>query len=162
MLCTSTYELSVDPKNRMSIPASVHREMDPDEDGKAFYLVPGKWRGTLNLYPDRYFRRHAETRAASLEPCEEADLYDAIFYGQATLLEMDKQRRVVLPQWMLEMAGIGKLVKLSGARDHLILWDREAHERFMAENAPRARDLLRQAELKTQQLRRNGAADPRG
>ena len=157
MLYIGTHELTVDPKNRLSIPAGVKREMDPEEDGESFVLVPGDWPGSLSLYGDRYFRRMAERRHASLDPGEEADMFETVFYSRATNLDIDKQRRVVLPQWMLDLARIGKHVTLSGARDHLILWDREAHARFMDENGARCRDLLRQAQLKTQQARSNGS-----
>ncbi len=158
MLYTGTFELTIDPKNRLSIPAGIRRSMDPEQDGKGFYLVPGDWRGSLNLYADRYFNAFTQQRQASLEPGDEMEIFDAVFFGQATQLDIDKQGRVALPQWMLDMAKVGKQVMLSGARDHLILWDRAEYLQFMEDNGARYKDLLRQARAKTQQLRQNGHA----
>lgn len=156
MLYTGTFELAIDPKNRLSIPAGIRREMDPEQDGKGFYLVPGDWRGTLNLYADNYFREFSRQRNATLEPGDEMEVFDAVFFGQATPLDIDKQGRVALPQWMLDLAKVGRQVMLSGARDHLILWDRAEYLRFMEDNGNRYKDLLRQARARTQHLRQNG------
>jgi len=156
MLFTSTYELAIDAKNRLSMPASIRSKMDPDVDGTGFYLVTGEWPNTLNLYPEKYFHAFAQQQHASLDPGEETDMYETVFYGRATELELDKQGRVVLPQWMLSLAGIGKKVALSGSRDHLVLWDREAHRRFMDANGSRSKDLLRLAQMQTKIYRQNG------
>lgn len=154
MLFTGTYELTMDLKNRLSIPANVRAAMDTEKDGSGFYLVPGSRRGTLALYPDRYFERYAEQYHSSLEATDEKDDFEQVFYAMATLVDIDKQGRVVLPQRILEYAGIGKKVTLAGRRDHLVIWNREAFDRFMKENWDRYPDLLRRAQLKTELSRK--------
>ena len=68
MLFTGTYDLTIDNKNRLSIPAGIRSAMDPKKDGTGFYLVPGSRRGTLGLYGDRYYEAYSEQYHASLEP----------------------------------------------------------------------------------------------
>ena len=48
------YELSIDDKNRMLVPSDVRKQLDPDEDGEAFFLVFGT-DGRLSLYPERHY-----------------------------------------------------------------------------------------------------------
>lgn len=157
MIFTGTYELVVDPKNRLSIPASIRSQMDPERDGMRFYLVPGTRRGTLALYADRYFEQYAETYHASLTANDEKEDFEQVFYAMATLLDIDRQGRVVLPQRALEYTGLGRKVTLAGQRDHLVIWNREQFGRFIEENWSRYPDLLRQARLKTEMSKLNGA-----
>jgi MraZ protein len=156
MLFTSTHELSIDSKNRLSIPSSIRSAMDAKQDGTHFYLVPGDWKRTLNLYSDKYFERYAEKYHASLEPGPEKQMFETVFYAMATQLDLDKQGRVVIPQRIMEQNGLAKQVVLSGARDHLVLWNRDDFESFMEENQKRHMDLLRRAQLETKLSRQNG------
>jgi len=157
MLFTSTHELSMDAKNRLSIPASIRSAMDAKQDGTRFYLVPGDWNRTLNLYSDKYFERYAEKYHASLEPGPEKQMFETVFYAMATQLDVDKQGRVVIPQRIMDQNELNRQVVLSGARDHLVLWNREDFEAFMQENQRRHMDLLRRAQLETKLSRQNGA-----
>ncbi|HOA74153.1 MAG TPA: hypothetical protein PL151_14915 [Phycisphaerae bacterium] len=153
MLFTGTYELTIDSKNRLSIPASIRSAMDPEKDGTRFYLVPGSRRGTLSLYGDRYYEAYSEQYHASLPPAQEKEDFEDLFYSMAAILDVDRQGRVVLPQRLLDFAGISGPVTLTGARDHLVLWNRKDHEAFMAANQQRYQDLLRRAQ---QQAQRGG------
>jgi MraZ protein len=156
MIYTGTYELAVDPKNRLSIPANIRAQMDPEKDGTRLYLVPGVRKGTLALYADRYFERYAEEYHASLIANDEKEDFEQVFYAMATMLDIDKQGRVVLPQRVMEYAGIGRKVTLAGQRDHMVVWNRDRFDEFMQDNWSRYPDLLRQARLKTELSKTNG------
>jgi MraZ protein len=158
MIFTGTYELAVDPKNRLSIPANIRAHMDPEKDGTRFYLVPGNRRGTLALYADQYFERYAEAYHASLTANDEKEDFEQVFYAMATLLDIDKQGRVVLPQRVLDYTALGRKVTLAGQRDHLVIWDRVRFSQFMDDNWSRYPDLLRQARLKTEMSKLNGTS----
>jgi MraZ protein len=134
MLFSGTYELSIDPKNRLSIPAHIRGGMDPQQDGARFYMVPGRHDGTLVLYPDKYFERYAEECHRGLDEGQAKDDFELIYFAMATPVDIDKQGRVVVPQWMLEKVGIGKQVSLTGARDHLVLWDRVECQKYLERN----------------------------
>jgi MraZ protein len=112
----------------------------------------------LSLYADRYFEQYAEQYHASLEPNDDRDKFEKVFYAMATLLDVDKQGRVVLPQWILDRVGVGRQVTLTGSRDHLVLWNRREYEEFMNTNWDRYPDLLRMAQMATAASR--GKAPP--
>jgi MraZ protein len=133
--------------------------MDPETDGTAFYLVPGDRQGLLSLYADKYFEGYAEKYHSTLRPNQEKQDFEMVFYAMATLLDIDKQGRVVLPQRILDFAEISKRVSISGARDHLVIWNRDDFSKYMKKNWSRYPDLLRQAQLLTE---RNGNGDQNG
>ncbi len=155
MVFTGTYDLVIDPKNRLSIPATIRSAMDPERDGSRFYLVPGSPKTTLSLYADRYFERYAEQFHAGLDPNDEREKFEQVFYSMATLVDIDKQGRVVLPQWILSRVDLGKQVTLTGARDHLVIWKRSEFAAFMNDHWSRYPDLLKMAQLETA-MRKNG------
>ena len=161
MIYTGIYELSVDPKNRLSIPANIRSHMDPELDGTGFYLVPGDRQGLLSLYADKYFERYAEKYHSTLRPNQEKEDFEMVFYAMATLLDVDKQGRVVLPQRILDYTKIGRQVTLSGARDHLVVWNRHDFAEYMQKNWTRYPDLLRQARLLTEMSGSNGDQNER-
>jgi len=147
-LYTGAYELTIDEKNRLSIPAKIRNRMHPDTDGTGFYLVLGLRAGTLSLYADRYFRVYAERLAAEMAFGEEQQTFEALFFSKCAELEIDKQGRVTLPEHMLEAAKIGRAVYLTGARDHLDLWNKDHYLAFVRETQDRIMELRCKAHAK--------------
>ena len=56
MFLAGTHELTIDAKNRLSIPFAIRRKLSED-DGHSFYVVPGRRDRTLALYPEKYYER---------------------------------------------------------------------------------------------------------
>jgi MraZ protein len=144
-LLTGAYEHTIDAKNRMSIPSQIRNQMDTERDGSRFYLVPGARLGTLSIYPEKTFRRQHEKRPSPEIPHEDLLTYNQVFYSMATLLEVDKQGRVLLPDRHLRLAGIGREVYITGSRDHLDLWNKADYEKFAEENWSGYAELLHRA-----------------
>lgn len=117
--------------------------MHPDHDGDRFYLVPGARAGTLSLYGNRRFEHMARRRDWGDIPHEDQLTYDQIFFSMATAVEIDRQGRVLLPERVLKFVGIGREVVITGANDHLDLWNKSDYDAFMAENWPRYSELQR-------------------
>lgn len=136
MFFSGAYEFTIDSKYRLSIPFGIRGKLNPDTDGRSFYVLPGRKQGTLAIYPDRYFEQ--------LRPIPPAPdrLPDAAFewwqfeWSQTVLIDPDKEGRILIPEWLLERAGIGKDVALIGVQDHLELWPRDAYRDFIARKWP--------------------------
>jgi len=142
MLFTWSYEHTIDAKNRLAMPAQVRNDLDPDEDGTRFYVVPGLRVGTLAIYPEKRFRKLGEARPAEPIPDEDELTYDQISFSMASPpLEPDKQGRILLPERTLRLAGIGKQVVVIGVRDHLELWNKKDYEQFVSENWARYSEI---------------------
>jgi len=142
------YELTVDEKNRMLVPAEIRRQLVPDRDGEAFFLITGI-NGRPWLYPEGVYALLVDRDPTELTPHEDALDYDLFNLGLASRLEWDKQGRVLFPDRFVKRSGLGKDVTLVGARNHLELWDRQDWE-------AKRTDLLRKSAelaLKARQVR---------
>lgn len=150
------HDLSIDDKHRISIPSSIRANIDPERDGTRFYIAPGQHENTLELFVENYFPTFVERMHESLEPGDDAENYETFFLSMSSLLEMDKQGRVLLPQLQLEYAGIGKQVTLMGRRDRLIMWNRDDARKFIEKGWHKYPEMRRLSE------RRNGRSKHAG
>jgi len=134
MFFVGTYELAIDSKNRLSIPHPIRSKLNCDSDGRSFYVGLGQRRGTLAIYPERYF----EKLRAYVPPAElisdEGYAWRQFEFSQSALLDPDTQGRILIPDRLLKQAGIAKDVTLIGVQDHLELWRREDFDAFQNEN----------------------------
>ncbi len=145
MLFTGKYDLTLDEKKRLSIPAAIRSSMDPETDGTGFYITVGHPPGTLALFGNRYFRRYAERLASEMVPGEERLTFEQVFYSQCAELDIDKQGRVILPEHLVDAVNLGRSVCLTGSRDRLVLWNKEQYEAFVAQHRNRMMELQTKA-----------------
>ena len=130
MFFVGTYELTIDAKSRLSIPNAIRSKMNCDTDGRSFYIVPGQQRGTLAIYPERYFERTRAHIPAPEQLSEEGYQWRQFEYSQSALLDPDSQGRILIPERLLRRAGIGREVTLIGVQDRLELWSRAEFAAF--------------------------------
>lgn len=132
MFLAGTYELTIDGKNRLSVPFAIRRKLSEERDGHSFYVVPGRRPGTLTFYPEKYYEALRADLPGDDALSDEAFAYRQFESSQSALLDPDGQGRVLIPERLLAKAGIGKDVVLIAVRDHLELWNRAAFEEFEA------------------------------
>jgi MraZ protein len=123
-----TYDLTIDEKNRLLIPAELRRALDPSVDGEAFYMVIGKnekpW-----LWAEKQYEAHAQGRGSEFSPSDDELAFDHLMSALTVRLEWDKQGRVLIPERSMKDTKelqLGREVTLVGARDHLEIWSRQA------------------------------------
>ncbi len=133
MFLAGTYELTIDAKNRLSIPFAVRRDLTEETDGHAFWLMPGRRPGTLTLIPKKHFEQLRAQRPDDESLSEEAFAYRQWEDSQSVLLDPDGQGRVLIPERLLKAVGIEKDVALVGRGDRLELWNRGRYESFAGE-----------------------------
>lgn len=118
------YELSIDAKNRLLVPATIRKLIIPEIHGDAFCVTVRE--RVLWLYPELYYRRLANFgMRPQIAPNENIRDADHLHFALAARVEWDNQGRVVLPDRLLREAQLGKEVTLVGPRDHLELWNRQ-------------------------------------
>ena len=157
---TGVHELSVDEKNRLSIPTGLRASMDPEKHGVHFYLAPGEREHTLELFPEKYYPKYVEKLHETLADSPEAADFELFFTAMSTLLEVDKQGRILLPQHLLQFATIGRQVLLMGSRDRLVLANREGGQSFVQDMWPKYRDMKQAAKRKAMSV--EGTAPAQG
>lgn len=126
---TGYYEHTVDDKNRLSIPASLRNQMDPERDGKRWYVVPGRQSGSLWMYPEKEFNRLSDSFGSELNPDDDQLTWEQTIFPLAELLDTDSAGRVVLPARHLQLAGMTREVTVAGVRDHVEIVNRADFDR---------------------------------
>jgi MraZ protein len=121
------YELTVDEKGRLLVPAEVRRALDPERDGEAFVIVIGI-NGQPWLYPERGYEALVSTLASQLSPGEDRLAFDQLYFSMASKEAWDKQGRLMIPTQARRTADLGRDIAMIGVRDHLELWNRQAWE----------------------------------
>jgi MraZ protein len=135
---TGTFDLTIDEKNRMNIPAEVRRAIERNGNGNVLYAITGinnrPW-----LWPEKTYDAMASVRPSSLAPRPEDLEFDQANYALAHPIEWDKQGRVVIPEKVMRKGRLNREITLIAARDHLELWNRaewQAHEEDLERRRP--------------------------
>ena len=122
-LLIGEYELTIDEKNRLQIPAEIRKSMDSERDGNAFFLVLGLNRKPW-LYPERYYEQMVFQAQPEITPGQEQLDFDHLNFALADKRDWDSQGRMVIPEKTMRRTELNREVTLIGARDHLELWNR--------------------------------------
>ena len=138
------YDLSIDEKHRLLIPSEVRRELKPERDGQAFYVVVGE-NGKAWLYTELYFDGLASQMRQTILPGQDRLAFDQWFFSNARKLECDKQGRVLIPESTLKRTGTSRQVSLIGCRDHLEIWNRADWEAHDIALSARMQEILQRA-----------------
>lgn len=146
------HELTLDLKNRVILPSDIRKSLIPERDGNAFFLVVGQNRKPW-LYTEKYYQHLVSSGEQHLMPNEDVLAFNQIHFAMASLVEWDKQWRMLLPDKTLKRTGIGREVTLIGARDHLELWNRADWERRFEELFGRSEAIMLKAQLALQRER---------
>lgn len=123
-LLIGSYEVTIDPKNRLPIASDFRRAINSERDGDAFFIVVGI-NGRPWFYPDRYYTALLSQRPApELIPELEVLEFDHMYFGSAYRRSVDEQGRILIPEKLLKRTKTDRDVTMVGGLDHLELWNR--------------------------------------
>jgi MraZ protein len=134
LIFRGTFEHALDAKNRLTVPAKYRDVLR--KGGVVLAFSPetevGSTRSLAIWRPDEYdsFVQQALAELNPLGP-KARDLRN-LLYGNSWDQELDSANRLVIPQLAREFAGLEKEVVITGAGDHLQLWDRKAFSEYNA------------------------------
>jgi len=132
MTFTGHHERTIDSKNRLQIPSQFRNAIDPERDGPGLYVIVGERRHTLSLVTERQFGELAARIQTEFMSELDSLEFEQRFYATTSHLEMDKQGRVVLPEFLTSKARIKGEVVLTGSKYRIDIWRRKDFEDFMA------------------------------
>lgn len=114
------HEHTLDDKSRITLPA---RFRDEWEGG---VVLSKGLDANLDVYPKAAWSSSFEARLAELDPFSgEARRLKRFFYHGISVVDPDKQGRVVIPPLLARHANLSKDVMVIGVHDHLEIWNRE-------------------------------------
>jgi MraZ protein len=118
LLFLGEYEHSLDPKQRLAVPAELRDVMKPELHGEAFIAVPGA-NTYLWLWPEKTFQELSGALGGSLLGDEDMQQFERLIYSQAARLTVDSAGRIRIPDRLLQAFGLSGSVMILGVRDHL-------------------------------------------
>ena len=100
------------------------------------FVTPGPDQ-CLWVYSQAGLERLAEKLDQSPATDAEVRVFRRLYFAQTEAVDMDRAGRVLIPERLVQFAGLEHEVVLIGVRDHLELWDAQRWQQYLAQNAPR-------------------------
>ena len=121
---TGTHTYQLDPKGRMSLPARFRAAF-----AGGAWLTLGQ-EGCLYVFPSEEWERQSEEARATPQSGTEARAYARMFFGNAEVVELDAQGRLLVPGRLRSQLGIGREAVVRGVGTHMEIWERSAFEQY--------------------------------
>jgi MraZ protein len=138
---------AIDEKNRLVIPAKFRAFVNDPEDKKGFFIVASPVSGEhcLRLYTMTGWKRVAAKLREEADKSKYPARYMRFFASRGEFGVLDGQNRLVLPQKLMDYAGLKKDVLMVGNVDWIEIWNvdeyRAATESLDEEIADRNRAM---------------------
>ncbi|MBP3348118.1 MAG: division/cell wall cluster transcriptional repressor MraZ [Clostridia bacterium] len=135
MLCGRTNH-SMDAKNRIIIPQTFRQEI-----GENVYVTVG-YDHNLFIMSSETFEALAKKVLDVPETSVESREFRRTFFGNASMCQLDKTGRLILPQILIDHAKIEKDVVIIGVFDKLEVWAKEAYDEYLASASVNSMDAV--------------------
>ena len=133
MLLTGTYPRTLDDKNRLALPKRVRELLC---EPLLLYVTPGPDQ-SLWLYTEPGLEQLATKLDQVPATDAEARTFRRLYFAQTEAVDVDRSSRILVPDRLVQFAGLKHDLVLIGVRDHLELWDAARWQEYLATNAPR-------------------------
>ena len=133
MLLTGTYQRTLDDKKRMVLPKRVREQLNEPEH---LFVTPGPDQ-CMWVFSGAELERLADKLDQAPATDAEARVFRRLYFAQTETVDIDGNGRILVPDRLIQFAGLLRDVVLIGVRDHLELWDATRWEQYLAQNAPR-------------------------
>ncbi len=147
---TGEYQHVVDGKGRVLVSNKLRNMIDVDEHGGDFYLVLGA-NGVLCLYPEKCYEQLVLSMAQDATAPDEAVDFERMSFALTSKVELDNQGRLLLNEKLRKRAGLKEDITLTGAGDHIELWNTEDWEQFLRDRMPQYQKQMTQARHRVMQ-----------
>ncbi|WP_163194818.1 division/cell wall cluster transcriptional repressor MraZ [Clostridium thermarum] len=118
------YQHAIDNKNRMIIPSKFREEL-----GNSFVLTKGL-DGCLYAYTMNEWKIMEEKLKKLPLTSKDARAFVRFFFSGANEVEIDKQGRALIPQNLLEYAGIEKEIVSIGVSTRIEIWSKAKWDEY--------------------------------
>jgi len=132
------YQHSVDDKGRLAIPMKFRKEL------KGGAVVTRGLDNCLFVYSMSEWKKLAEKLSALPFSQANSRAFSRLMLAGAMDVEVDKQGRVVLPEYLRQYAKLGKEVVVAGLYSRIEVWDVDAWESYKTKTEKDSNDIAEQ------------------
>lgn len=132
------YQHTIDPKKRVALPSKCRVEL-----GKKVVVTRGMDK-SLFIYPMKTWEKLAE-KLGSLPVGESGTRsFIRLMLAGAIDVDLDKQGRVLIPDYLKDYAGLKKDVIVAGLFDRLEVWDKDRWNNYKAKAEKNSDEIAEQ------------------
>jgi MraZ protein len=124
MLFIGEYTHTLDPKNRLSLPAKFRKDL-----GRSVVLTRGLDR-CLFVYPKKVWEKEAEIYAAHASGTVAGRGLARLFLAGAMEAEVDSAGRVLIPDHLRDFAHLRSKTVIAGVATRIEIWDEQAWKEY--------------------------------
>jgi MraZ protein len=132
MLLTGTHPRTLDDKKRLALPKRVREQIG---EVTQLFVTPGADQ-SLWIYTKEELERLSVKLDQTPANDAEARVFRRLFYAQMEAVDLDRTGRMLIPERLVQFAGLEHDVILLGVRDHLELWHAPRWQAFLTEHGP--------------------------
>ncbi len=111
---------NIDAKGRVSIPTGYRQELQQVAERPPILTAHDDH---LRLVPSEIWSDYEERILSAAEVDPDAAAYVRMVIANAVEAPIDKQGRILVPQYLREMVGLQKEVEFAGVGPHVEIWD---------------------------------------
>ena len=119
------FQHAIDEKNRLVLPAKFRAFITDPEDKKGFFIVASPIPGEhcLRLYTMSGWKQVAAKLREEANKAKDPARYMRFFASRGEFGALDSQHRIVVPQKLMDYAGLKKDVLMVGNVDWIEVWN---------------------------------------
>ena len=121
------YNFSIDEKGRINIPSKFRKLLSPEAEET--FVVCRAPDGCLWAYPKDEWEKF-EDQLLAMPMSREVNKFQRTIQNTLNDTRLDKQGRILLTQYQMEIAGITKDVSIIGRGNNLEIWDTRRFEEY--------------------------------
>ncbi|MFN4083785.1 MAG: division/cell wall cluster transcriptional repressor MraZ [Bacteroidia bacterium] len=123
------YELKMDAKGRIMIPAALKKQL-PKDSNDCFFINRGFEKYCV-LYPSKEWELIEEEVNKLSDYIEKERNFKRYFLRGASMLEMDSTSRILIPKQHQEHAGLKDELMLIAMGNKIEIWSKEEYEKML-------------------------------
>ena len=133
MLLTGTHPRTLDEKKRLTLPKRTREQVGEET---RLFVTPGADQ-TLWIYTTEELKRLSAKLDETPATDAEARVFRRLFFAQMEEVDLDRTGRILIPERLVQFAGLEHEVVLLGVQDHLEVWDAKRWQTYADKHGPR-------------------------
>jgi MraZ protein len=121
------YNFSIDEKGRINIPSKFRKLLSPEAEET--FVICRAPDGCLWAYPKDEWEKF-EDHLLAMPMSREVNKFQRTIQNTLNDTKLDRQGRILLTQYQMEIAGISKDVSIIGRGNNLEIWDTKRFEEY--------------------------------
>src|SRR5476651_37110 len=132
MLLTGTHPRTLDDKKRLTLPKRIREQVG---EATQLFVTPGADQSLWIYTKDELERLSAKLDQTPATDAE-ARVFRRLFFAQMEEVDLDRTGRILIPDRLVQFAGLEHEVVLLGIRDHLELWNAQRYQEYFEKHSP--------------------------